>query len=132
MQGRGPSNINCSGIVFVVRSQLTMNKYCLFQHPSGLWSAKSSLLTATIIFSCLVLVAATVLQKKQVYGKDTLTVKPYLDTVRENDQDFEVSMFSYNNYQMFQSIPSSWFGAGGGEGYSVTRPIRGCATSSKD
>ena len=72
-----------------------MIKYCLFQHPSGLWSAISLHLTAIIIFSCLVLVATTVLQKKQVFGEDTLTVKPYLQSVPENDQHPEVSLPSY-------------------------------------
>ena len=86
--------------------QPSLKKYNLFQHSSGIWSAIYSLLIA-IIFSCLALVVTTVLQNKQAFGEDSLTVKPYLDTVLENDQHFEVSMFSYNSGQLFESIPSS-------------------------
>ena len=74
-------------------------KYFSFQHPTGLWLHINvnrdvySLLTAIIIFSCVVLVVTTVLQKKLACGEEILTVKPYLDTVLKNDQNFEVSTF---------------------------------------
>ena len=70
-----------------------------FNIPTGLWLHINvngdvySLLTVIIIFSCVVLVVTTVLQKKQACGEDILTVKPYLDTVLKNDQNFEVSAF---------------------------------------
>ena len=67
-------------------------------------SAISSLLTAIITFSCLVLVVTTSLQKKQAFGEDILTVKPYLDTVLKNDQNFEVSIFSCKVDSFFQRI----------------------------